>query len=296
METTFTRVPPADWPSLAGFIVRTNRRDGGGVRCLHADQGPDESAHAEELAALPPGEAAFWALRVDGALAGVIGCEYDLALHRAWVRGPLVDDPRHLATLQALAGPALEAALPGIPHFDGFPNADDAELNAWYASAGYVEKQLHRVLRAAPSAMPQDPGPVRPARVEDVAGALALHGSLFPTPYVGEADFRRALEAGDRALFVASIDGAVAAYLYVQDHPHEDEAYVDYLGVAPAHRGRGLARALLAASAGFAGKHGRGFVALTVSEERDAAKGLYAGAGFEELWAGRHWRKEVAPR
>ena len=57
---------------------------------------------------------------------------------------------------------------------------------------------------------------------------LQLHQALFPSAYIGEADFVRALDAaGDRVLFVARADDAAVGYLYVQDDPTEQEAYVD---------------------------------------------------------------------
>lgn len=295
MSLTLLRLPAAEWPGLAEFIHRCNQAPGGGVRCLHAAQGDDVASHAAELAGLPADEAAFWALAEDGRQVGVVGCEVDAALKRAWLRGPLAAEPRVLDALLPLVGPTLEAALPVVHHFDAFPSADDAQLNAWYAAAGYDALQLHTVLRAPIAGRPGAPSTVRRATPQDLPAMLSLHLELFPSPYIGEADFGRALEpAAECALFVAAgNDGLPVGYLYVQDNASEQEAYVDYLGVLPSHRGRGQGRALLDSAAHWGAEQGRAHLALTVREDRRSALGLYQRWGFVTVSAGRHWRKTV---
>jgi ribosomal protein S18 acetylase RimI-like enzyme len=301
MTLQLVRQPPADWPGLAPLIHTINQRANGGVHCLHAAAGADVAAQAAELAALPPDEAAFWLVTHDGRRCGVVGCEFDPALRRAWMRGPLVDDAKLLDALLPVVTPTLDAALPGIAQFDAFPAADAAALNGWYAAAGYQALLLHRVLSApsqvvlAAGAVPP-PARVRRATPADLAPTLALHASLFPQSYLGEADFTRALDAPDRACFVADAadvagTGSIAGYIHVQDSEAEQEAYVDYLGVAPSQRGRGLGRALLGAAAAWGAERGRSSVGLTVREDSRSALGLYVRAGFTEVSAGRHWRR-----
>ena len=102
-DTQIEHVAHDDWPALARFIHRHNRRADGSVRCLHAAQGDSVTALAHELAALPADEAAFWQVRdPGGAIDGIVGCEFDAALRRAWLRGPLVtgDPAQRLALLQ----------------------------------------------------------------------------------------------------------------------------------------------------------------------------------------------------
>jgi ribosomal protein S18 acetylase RimI-like enzyme len=293
MDTSLVPVAPADWPALAGPLFEWNRRPDGGVHCLHAEQGDDLEAHRAELAALPTGEAAFWTLPGAEGPVGVVGCEIDAALQRAWLRGPLVAQREVLATLLPLIGPALEAALPGIRQFDGFTAADGPWLNEWYAAAGFEAMELHRLLQADTSRMPMPAGVQRAGR-DDIAAAAALHLALFPSPYLGEAEFVHALDASDRVLFVArGGDGAPLGYLHAEDRPLQQEAYVDYLGVHPAQRGRGFGRALLQAALAWAAERGRPRIALTVREDRRSAINLYRGAGFEEIRTGRHWRRRV---
>ena len=222
-----------------------------------------------------------------------MGCEFDAALARARVRGPLVLDPRSLEGTVALVIASMEGALPAVGQFDAFPAADADLLNRWYAAAGYEALQLHGVLRAAVAQAHAGSRAVRPAAAGDLPALLGLHQQLFPSAYIGEADFHRALAPdGDCVLFVASGDAAAPiGYLYVKDDPVEQEAYIDYLGVAQARRGQGFGRALLDSAFAWAASRGRSHLALTVREDRQSALGLYRQAGFVEVSAGRHWRK-----
>jgi len=294
MGICFVRLPPPEWPAIAEFIFDCNRRPGGGVHCLHAANGVNVASHAAELAALSPAEAAFWVIRKGAQRVGIVGCEFDPALERAWVRGPLVIDHHLLEDVLHTVGPTIESALPEIKQFDAFPAADDATLNAWYAAAGYAPLQLHTVMRAEIGSLLDDPTTVRRATASDLPAVSNLHQHLFPSAYIGDADFERATGDVDCALLVASgNDAGPVGYLYVQDAPSEEEAYVDYLGVTESHRGRGLGRALLDAAANWGAQHGRRHLALTVREDRSTALSLYRHAGFVEVSSGRHWRKLV---
>jgi ribosomal protein S18 acetylase RimI-like enzyme len=298
MTAELIRVAASEWPGLAGFIVEANRRaDGGGVHCLHAQHGDDVASHAAELRTLSPDAAAFWVLQESGLTKALLGCEFDPALQRAWVRGPLWRDASAMADLLARAMPTLEAALPGIRHFDAFPTVASEPLNAWLAAAGYAPQQVHTLLRASIDAEPSsDAGPVRRATPADIAVVSRLHRTLFESTYIGEADLVRAIDAADCALFVATgADGSPAGYLYLQDAPIEQEAYIDYLGIDSDRRGRGLGSALLGAASRWGAASGRAHLALTVREDRPGAHALYRRHGFVEISAARHWRRTVAP-
>src|SRR5687767_4792024 len=92
MGISFVRLAPHEWPPIAEFIFDHNRRPGGGVHCLHAAHGLTVASHAAELAALSSADAAFWAIRKGEQRVGMVGCEFDVALRRAWLRGPITID------------------------------------------------------------------------------------------------------------------------------------------------------------------------------------------------------------
>jgi|GEM_PF-3394979 len=288
-------VPAAHWPRLADALFRFNRAPGGGVHCLHADQGPDVAAHAAELARLPVDEAAFWIVEdAGGRLEAVAGCEFDPAIGRAWLRGPVAVDPQALARCGPPLLQALEAGLPGLACFDAFPSESDAALNALYESAGYRRVDVHRVLHAPLAALDGAPDPrVRRATAADLPALLALHHALFPTGYLKDDDVAEALARPDRCVLVACAEGRVAGYLVARDEPPDDETYVDYLGVDEARRGSGLGAGLLQCAMRWGRELGRSHASLTARRDRLAALALYLREGYEQVSAGVQWRKQV---
>lgn len=297
MPLFLERKVAADWPTLAPLIHAWNQRGDGRIHCLHAANGSDIASHANELAALASDEAAFWVVMHGAQLVGVVGCEFDLSLGRAWLRGPLVAEDGLLDALLPLVDSTLTAALPTVVHFDAFPAADGARLNDWYRAAGYTPLEVHAAMRAELGTLRalRSEG-AEPASPADLPAAAALHAELFPSPYLGEEAFRRALEAADCALFIARSgeETEPLGYLYVEDRPADHEVYVHYLGVNESARRQGLGKALLARAARWGSERGRDAMALTVREDRPAALELYRRSGFVETSRGRHWRRTVS--
>jgi len=291
-------VPPTEWPALGAFIFRSNRTADGRVRCLHGDQGGDERSHVAELAELPAGEAAFWrAAGSRGETLGVIGCEIDRSQRRAWIRGPWAVPGLSSASLEAALLNTLERALPEINRLDAFPSEDDETLAALYRGAGYCRMDVHRVMQAAlgdaGTATAADPR-IRPARSDDLRQWLPLHHGLFPGSYLSDDEIAAAISDGPRLVLTARLDGRPAGYLVAKDDATMDELYVDYLGVDPAARGRGLGRALLRHAMRWGEDRGRRRAALTVRQDRAEALSLYLQCGFQQARAGVHWRKDRA--
>jgi ribosomal protein S18 acetylase RimI-like enzyme len=80
----------------------------------------------------------------------------------------------------------------------------------------------------------------------------------------------------------------------VSPHPPEGTLYVDALAVEPRFRRRGIARALLAHAEHEAAGAGFGGVSLDTGLRNDAARALYAAAGYEERETRRAPSRTVA--
>lgn len=123
-------------------------------------------------------------------------------------------------------------------------------------------------------------GPLRPT---DAARCAELERQLFPgdDPW-SERAFRDALRAGHH--YVAArpdADGPLVGYagLAFVAGPPDTEAEVHTIGVDPAHRGRGIGRALLRALLAAAdAEHATVF--LEVRTDNATAQGLYVSEGF----------------
>ena len=83
-------------------------------------------------------------------------------------------------------------------------------------------------------------------------------------------------------LLLARVDGVPAGLGGVR-HLKTAVAEVKSMYVVPAHRGRGVARALLAELEGIARRHDCRAVRLDTSDYLTEAIGLYRGAGYEEV-------------
>jgi len=96
-------------------------------------------------------------------------------------------------------------------------------------------------------------------------------------------DLLAAVRTGDAGLFAAHVDGQVvgtaqwrrSAYATRRVH-----AELDRLSVDPAHRGAGVARALVEAVSADAAEHGVELLTLDVRGNNHAAIALYEGCGF----------------
>lgn len=286
----FAAVAPSGWAALAPFVLDANRRPDGRVRCLHFDHGDDVAALAAELQSLPEGEALFIAAHGPAGTAGVIGAEFDTALGRAWLRGPLlapgVADGQALA--RALIAALRDALPPAVVRLDAFPQADEALLCATYAAEGFEDRGVNHVLQVpAPAVPPAWPATVADSLDDEAAATQAaqVHATLFPEGYLTPATLLSTRDEDHRLLVAAG----GAGYLYVQHDRTLGEAYVDYVGVAPSLQGRGIGRALLDAALHWAFvQRGLPRLALTVRADRAPALALYRAAGFTEVSAGRH--------
>ena len=151
----------------------------------------------------------------------------------------------------------------------------------------------HAALGDAGTSSAADPR-ISPARSDDLGQWLPLHHGLFPGSYLSDDEIAAAISDGPRLVLTARLDGRPAGYLVAKDDATMDELYVDYLGVDPAARGRGLGRALLRHAMRWGEDRGRRRAALTVRQDRAEALSLYLQCGFQQARAGVHWRKDRA--
>jgi ribosomal protein S18 acetylase RimI-like enzyme len=90
----------------------------------------------------------------------------------------------------------------------------------------------------------------------------------------------------DAVIFVAEIDGVVAGYCYAGIEPlswkelRDEAGFIHDLALDPGARRRGAARALLTAAVEWLRGRGVARVMLWTSTRNDAARELFASAGF----------------
>ncbi len=109
-----------------------------------------------------------------------------------------------------------------------------------------------------------------------------------PSPPLVVASYERLIDfALDQSheSFVATSGGEPVGFLLMLDSLPDEvtalpQAFVVYMAVEPQARRTGIAASLLAAAEAAARARGLGYVALMVTEENEAARELYAQAGY----------------
>jgi [ribosomal protein S18]-alanine N-acetyltransferase len=128
---------------------------------------------------------------------------------------------------------------------------------------------------------------LRPLRWWDIADVVPLELQLFPdNAWTAETFWAELAAEPARAYLVAEDDdGSVVGYagLSCAVTPRGGEAEVMTLAVAPRAQGRGVGAMLLAALRDIAVLRGAGRLMLEVRADNQAARALYAAAGFEQV-------------
>ncbi|MEL6621375.1 MAG: GNAT family acetyltransferase [Pseudomonadota bacterium] len=94
-----------------------------------------------------------------------------------------------------------------------------------------------------------------------------------------DADINRAILGAHSTILVGHVDAAVVASAMVGEDGHRGWIY--YLGVAPTHRGRGLANQMMDAACDWLRALGVPKVELMVRTDNAAATTFYDRLGFE---------------
>jgi ribosomal-protein-alanine N-acetyltransferase len=117
----------------------------------------------------------------------------------------------------------------------------------------------------------------RPMTVSDVERVMAVELQAYPFPW-SRGHFTDSLAAGYLAQLRLAGPELIGYYVAM---PGVDELHLLNLTVAPAHQGRGHARALLAHLAQAAGSLKAAQIWLEVRESNTRARALYERWGFE---------------
>ncbi|MEJ8836169.1 GNAT family N-acetyltransferase [Ramlibacter sp. AN1133] len=243
-----------------------------------------EAIERATLAAVPPrGQETWndWLLAFD---AGTVG-----RCHSATPLRHEAPAARTLAGLEeryAAQGLATVLRVPELPAFDAFRS----QLGA----AGYVRTK---------------PTLVQAGRVGELAGGMppAVDVQLAPTaaPDWEQVFLGEGFDPVDGASRLAILRrGADSVFASVREQGRtiavgaacfsHGWCGVHGMRTLPAHRGRGLAGAVLSALARRAQERGVQRCFLQVEEGNARARSLYAGRGFTTAWGYAYWRKEEA--
>jgi ribosomal-protein-alanine N-acetyltransferase len=129
--------------------------------------------------------------------------------------------------------------------------------------------------------------PLRRMRWWDIEPVTALERALFDDPWSPEMFWDELAQGETRTYVIATDDDAVVGYAGLAAMP--DEAYVQTIGVAPAHQRRGLGATLLTALLDDAKRRGLPRVGLEVRVDNAPAIALYERFGFTRIAVRRRY-------
>ena len=213
----------------------------------------------------------------DGSLVGWLMGSIDPDMGRVWWFGPFVDASDWSGLADELFAAAYERLPSAIHEHEMAVDERFTELIEWAPSHGFAAETGSVVLTLdRPLASPELT--TRPTTADDVATVGALHDELFPGTHTTGA---RLVAGNDdtHVRLVAEHDGVAIGYVAVERQP-DGSGYVDFVGVAPAWRGRGIGGELIRAGVATLGPCDG--IHLTVRADNAAARALYARLGFTE--------------
>lgn len=209
-----------------------------------------------------------------GRVVGVLVVDTDAELGRCWWMGPWADDDDIARALLAAAEPLVAE----LPTRDFAPDARNTTQATLATSLGYQPRPPSAILALDLSTwdLDSDTPHVHQLDAEDRDVVAALHDRLFPGTHTPGRRLVR-----DDATTILVTGEPPHGYVATQDQ-EDASLYIDFLGVDPGARRRGLGQDLLVATLRLAQRRALERAFLTVHVSNTAARALYAGLGFEE--------------
>ena len=256
----------SDWPEITEFVADAQRDPTRHVTYV----GVDEATILAEFAEVSQWNRRCLVLRSSGLISGAVLCDLDDEKRRAYWMGPWAETGAGLGALFD------EARSRFGEHFDEeelAPDARNEAMRSLAVSRGFHAEAESDVLSL--TELHEAPLTTSPLSPKIFSAVAALHESIFPgTHRSGEH-----LSDDDTFVLCSTEGDTVLGYVAFQIQP-DGSGYIDYLGVAPEARGRGIGRVLVSDACSTLAAQGVASVHLTVRTASTGAVRLYQSLGF----------------
>jgi ribosomal protein S18 acetylase RimI-like enzyme len=282
----------SDLPAIAQIISTQNQNPE--THCIQSSATNDANVIQSEMQDLiDQDELRFVVAELGGQVIGCLGCEFERAIGRGWMRGPFLTEPAWERIPAAMLH-ELRAILPAqIRRLDSFLNQQNQRGHKFYLENGFEQMTLAHVYVAEQEQQQSIQAATCTALTQAQANSFAaLHNFAFPETFIDGVNIIRNINQ-DHHVFVHAHGEVVNGYVYVSIDKHAGEGYIEFLAVQPARRGRGIGLQLLnSALAWCFAEKGVSQVALTVDQKLTNARALYERAGFKLRYTGVNHRLE----
>jgi GNAT superfamily N-acetyltransferase len=261
---------PGDHLAISAYVARSQRDATRHVAYV----GVEADSILEEFSRADRWSDRMLVVRDGDHIAGVLLADIDEDMGRVWWVGPWADSI-DIARELLDDGRVRFGRLFGEEEMA--PDSRNGMIRSLAAERDFTEGTASSVL----SKTGLDPtGQPSSRRITDTTAeaVAALHDRLFPgTHTVGTT-----LVTAERThIRTADVDGRTAGYIAFEAQP-DGAGYVDFVGVEPAQRRRGVGRALVVDACRELAAGGATAVHLTVRADAPGAVDLYRSAGFVE--------------
>lgn len=288
MSRSLTIRPPRadELGRVAAFLARLNPEPEHHIGYCGADETEISQALEDDFDEVPVPEA-FVLAEHGEQLVGVLGFGAGLETGYLELWGPFAVGRDRTAVADRLWN-ALTLP-PEAARLELFCNAKNVLCIDFAFRHGFMEGARAQILGAVPGTETESSSGLE---ARDFGAFVALHDALFPDTYYSGATILKRL-GSHRQVFAERGASGLCAYAYAEVAPEFGEGSLEFVGVAPVARGRGLGAKLVRSALAWTFSLGVREVTLTVSAEDEAAGRLYRRAGFALRHEMRAFRKSL---
>jgi GNAT superfamily N-acetyltransferase len=125
---------------------------------------------------------------------------------------------------------------------------------------------------------------IRRARPDDAPAIAALRTAVWPDETVNAAYMAEVIQSPDHATLLAMHDGMAAGFVdgFLTLAPEGSRRWeIDLLAVAPAHQGRGMGKALVAAATAIGPEFGTQLARALIKVDNQASQRAFRACGYQ---------------
>ncbi|MEK5520716.1 MULTISPECIES: GNAT family N-acetyltransferase [Heyndrickxia] len=284
MNSNITIQSIVDLPEAASFIADCN-----GDPCQHVGycgSNPEEILYTlqHHFSDLPIRQSLIAAYD-NKELVGLLGLDIDKEFMEAEIWGPFIKGNDWNSIANELWMHLMEELPIQINRFNGFYNTENHHAGTFMQQHNFIKGNIHLLLSANQS----QEKPINDIHLLDLPPEeynqfITLHDELFPHSYYDGKGIVKRLN-NVRKVIVAVEKGLIQGYVYFEANPIFGEGCIEFIGVSPNHRKKGIGRTLIkAALYQLFTKFRISEIQLCVSEKNSRAINLYTSAGFVEKY------------